>query len=90
MSDFRTAPGAPPLSRDELLAEVNRRIAEGEMRSTAQAAVVGALTRAGYDATEAMDHLWGYMDTLIPLRRQRCGLRGLDDAGADWLKAKSV
>jgi hypothetical protein len=87
MSGSSPAPGPSPLGWEELLAEVNYRIAEAEMRSTAQVAVVGVLTRAGYDATDAADLLWGYMDTLIALRRQRCGLRGLDDAGANRLRA---
>jgi uncharacterized coiled-coil protein SlyX len=60
---------------------MDHRIAEAEMRSTAQTSVLTALIKAGYDTTETEQQLWAHMDSLAALRRQRCALRGgLEDA----------
>lgn len=63
-----------------VVADLNRRIAEAEMRSTAAADALAALTRTGADTIEAERQLWEEMDTLQALRRQLLELRFLNSA----------
>ncbi|MGT2482320.1 hypothetical protein ACU4GR_33605 (plasmid) [Methylobacterium oryzae CBMB20] len=59
---------------------LSRRIAEAEMRSTARADALAALSRAGADTVEAQQQLWAEMDVLWVLRRQLWELRAPEDA----------
>ena len=61
-------------------ADLNRRIAEAEMRSTAAADRLAALTRTEADTVETERQLWEEMDTLQALRRQLWELRVSDGA----------
>lgn len=54
---------------------LSRRITEAEMRSTAAADALAALSRAGADTLEAQQQLWAEMDALWVLRRQLWDLR---------------
>jgi hypothetical protein len=60
------------------VADLNRRIVEAEMRSTAAADRLAALTRTEADTVEAQRQLWEEMDTLMALRRQLWELRSLE------------
>ena len=62
------------------VADLNRRIAEVEMRSTAAADGLAALTRTEADTVEAERQLWEEMDTLQALRLQLWELRLSDGA----------
>jgi hypothetical protein len=64
------------------LADLNRRIAEAEMRSTTAADGLAALTRTEADTVEAERQLWKEMDTLQAMRRQLSELRFLSGARA--------
>ncbi|MGX9984646.1 hypothetical protein [Methylobacterium fujisawaense] len=59
---------------------MNRRIAEAEMRSTAAAEWLAALTKTEADTVEAQRQLWAEMDALWVLRRQLWKLRAPEDA----------
>ena len=63
---------------EDAIADLNRRIAEAEMRSTAAADRLAALTRTEADTVEAQRQLWEEMDTLMALRRQLWELRSLE------------
>lgn len=64
-------PTGPRFDRAACLTELSACIAEAEVSSTAQAATVRILARTGYDASEAMQSLWGEMDALTALREVR-------------------
>jgi len=55
---------------EAVVANLNRRIAEAELRSTAATDALAALIRSEADATEAERHLYEEMATLLVLRRQ--------------------
>jgi hypothetical protein len=59
---------------------LGRRIAEAEMRSTAAADRLAALTGTEADTTMVEQQLWAEMDALWVLRRQLWKLRASDDA----------
>jgi hypothetical protein len=62
--------------RFEAAAEsLSRRIAEAEIRSTAAADRLAALTATEADTVEAQRRLWAEMDALLALRRQLWELR---------------
>jgi hypothetical protein len=61
------------------VADVSRRIAEAEMRSTAAAGALAALSRTEADTVEAQQ-LWEEMDALWVLRLQLWDLRSLEGA----------
>lgn len=63
MSDTRTY-------LQETAADLNRRIASAQMRSTVAADALAALIRTGVETAEAEQHLNAEMDTLLVLRRQ--------------------
>jgi predicted nucleic acid-binding Zn-ribbon protein len=65
---------------EDAIADLNRRIAEAEMRSTAAADRLAALTRSEADTIEAQQQLWEEMDALLTLRHQLWGLRSSDGA----------
>lgn len=57
------------------IADLTRRIAEAEMRSTAAAEGLATLAKTGADTAEAERQLDEQMDTLLDLRRQLWELR---------------
>ena len=59
---------------------LSRRIAEAEMRSTAAAGALAALSRTEADTVEAQRQLWEEMDALLALRQQLWDLRSLEGA----------
>ncbi|KQP89004.1 hypothetical protein ASF60_19880 [Methylobacterium sp. Leaf113] len=59
------------VDRAACLTELSACIAEAEVSSSAQAATVRILARTGYDASEAMQSLWGELDALVALREVR-------------------
>jgi hypothetical protein len=59
----------------EVVATLNYRIAEAELRSRAAADRLAALTRTEADTVEAQRQLWEEMDALLALRRQLWELR---------------
>jgi hypothetical protein len=59
---------------------LSRRIAEAEMRSTAAADRLAALTGTEADTVEAQRQLWEEMDALWVLRLQLWGLRASEGA----------
>lgn len=74
-----SSPG--PHSKDAA-ADLSRRIADAEMRSTAVADRLAALTmtEAEAEAMEAQQRLWEEMDALLTLRRQLWELRSSEGA----------
>ncbi len=71
---------APGPHSEDAVADLNRRIAEAEMRSTAAAEWLAALTKTEADTVEAQRQLWAEMDALWVLRRQLWKLRAPEDA----------
>ncbi|MGY2050528.1 hypothetical protein [Methylobacterium sp. JK268] len=67
---------------EALLSEVRRRIAELELRSTAQAERVAELNRRGEEASTAEAQLWGAIDALTVLRGAQWALQDLRAAEA--------
>ncbi|MHB2204933.1 hypothetical protein [Methylobacterium sp. CM6257] len=65
---------------EEAVAGLNRRIVEAEMRSTAAADALAALTRTEGDTAEAEQRLNEEMDALWVLRRQLWELRASEGA----------
>ena len=66
--------GGPTLPRSDqgaFLGEVTRCIAEAEVSSSAQVAMLMILLRTGFDVSEAADALWTDMDALAALRSLR-------------------
>ncbi|MGT2477921.1 hypothetical protein ACU4GR_01390 [Methylobacterium oryzae CBMB20] len=59
---------------------LSRRIAEAEMRSTAAAGALAALSRTEAATVEVQQQLWAEMDALWVLRRQLWELRASEDA----------
>lgn len=57
-------------SSEETVTSLKRRIAEAEMRSTAAADWLVALTRTGSDSVGVEQRLWNKMDALLALRQQ--------------------
>jgi hypothetical protein len=59
----------------EVVASLNRRITEVELRTTAAAGALAALTRTEADTVEAQRQLWEEMDALLALRQLLWELR---------------
>jgi hypothetical protein len=65
---------------EAVVESLSRRIVEAQMRSTAAADRLAALTRTEADTVEAQRQLWEEMDALLALRQQLWDLRSLEGA----------